>query len=120
MKSLTRIILICISFQASAQYSSRELFNKEFTPAQLQEDFSFFRTSLEKVHPGLYRYTSRQAMDSIFNAALKKIGQPMKYKDFYKLLALVNTQIRCQHTAVAPNQEDLEQISKYGKMFPFE
>ncbi|HYC85726.1 MAG TPA: hypothetical protein VEB86_10910 [Chryseosolibacter sp.] len=44
----------------------------------------------------------------------------MEYKDFYKLLALINAQVRCQHTAVAPNQKDLEYISKYGKMFPYE
>lgn len=120
MKGLIGIMLVWLSFQASGQYSPRDLFNKELTPAQLQEDFSFFRKSLEKIHPGLYRYTSRPAMDSVFNAAFKKLEQPMEYKDFYKLLALVNTQIHCQHTAVAPHQEELERIQRHGKMFPFE
>lgn len=121
MKKFIVIIFVWVSFQAASQDSLQELFTRKFTPAQLQEDFSLFRKSLEKIHPGLYRYTARSTMDSIFNAASDKLAGPMEYKDFYKLLAMVNALIRCQHTAVAPSLDgDLKRISKYGKMFPYE
>jgi hypothetical protein len=106
--------------QVSGQDSPRELFDRKFTAAQLQEDFSIFRQSLEKLHPALYRYTSRKAMDSIFEATDRRLDRPMLYADFYKLLAFINAQVRCQHTALSPGAEDLQRISREGKMLPFE
>lgn len=120
MRKFTWLIFVLYSLQLNAQPSVQATFTQEFSPDQLRPDFTIFRTSLEKIHPGLYRYTSRTKMDSIFDKAYRCLDQPMAYKDFYKLLALVNSQIRCQHTAVAPKQEDMERISKYGKMFPYE
>jgi hypothetical protein len=120
MKKYTGIFFLLMTLLADAQHSPHALLNKQFTPEQLQEDFKLFRTALEKIHPGLYRYTTRKEMDSIFDVTYKRLYQPLTYGNFYKLLALVNSQIRCQHTAVAPKDEDMKYISKYGKMFPYE
>lgn len=120
MRKFVWLIFVFFPIPLMGQTSVETLFTKQFSPAQLQADFALYRTSLEKIHPGLYRYTNRIKMDSIFDKARRCLDRPMAYKDFYKLLAQVNSQIRCQHTAVAPKGEDLERISKYGKMFPYE
>lgn len=80
MRKLTGIIFILISVYARGQDPSQAIFSRKFTPTQLQEDFSLFRQSLEKMHPGIYRYTTRQAMDSIFNTAFENWGSQWSIK----------------------------------------
>lgn len=96
------------------------IFTKEIPPEHLEADFRLFRNALEKIHPALYRYTSRGQMDSIFAFAGKRINKSMRYQEFYKLLAGINSQVRCQHTAIAPGKKDMDNITKHAKMFPYE
>lgn len=121
MKNIWGILLL-ISLTAGAQPVSdpATIFEKSFSVEQFRQDFTLFRTSLEKLHPGLYRYSSRSEMDSVFDQAYQQLASCDTYQDFYKILALVNAQIHCQHTAVAPSADDIQCISSFGKIFPYE
>jgi C-terminal processing protease CtpA/Prc len=120
MGKIILLMLALATHELHAQSPAQDIFSKRFTPEQLQQDFSLYRTALQKLHPALYRYTDRSAMDAIFDNTSQTLNQSMTYAEFYKLLAVANAQIRCQHTAVAPKAEDLQVIRNSAKMFPYE
>ena len=119
MRSVITFVVTIVTTFTLAQ-NPNTIFTKEFETEQLQADFNLFRLALEKIHPGLYRYNTQAQMDSIFNSVARSIANPMSFREFYKLLAGINAQVRCQHTAIAPRQKHMEDIEKYAKMFPYE
>lgn len=119
MRPISILLLTLVSALTWGQ-TQHALFTKELPPELLRADFRLFQSALEKIHPALYRYASPAQMDSIFAQAEKRINKPMEYQTFYKLLAGVVSQVRCQHTAIAPGQKEMDMITKHAKMFPYE
>lgn len=70
----------------------------EYSISDLQEDFILLRTALEKVHPGIYWYSSKDSMDRYFDEAYKQIDHPMREREFYRLILPVIVQVKCGHT----------------------
>jgi C-terminal processing protease CtpA/Prc len=64
----------------------------------LKKDFSIFRKSLEEVHPGLYDYTSKAQMDSLFDSIASKLNTPMTSRNFMMLLKEVIAKVADSHT----------------------
>ncbi|ANH83006.1 peptidase S41 [Niabella ginsenosidivorans] len=90
------MIICCFSCSYRKAYSP----NKKFSPRQLRSDFDLYRTILEKRHPGLYWYTSRPVMDSVFNEERKQLKDSLTETEFRKILSRVSTRIECGHTSV--------------------
>ncbi|MEM9391415.1 MAG: hypothetical protein AAGA02_13130, partial [Bacteroidota bacterium] len=67
MKRFLFAVLLFLTLQLNAQPSLDTLFDKKYTSDQLLEDFDILKRGLETIHPGLYRYTDKKEMDSIFN-----------------------------------------------------
>ncbi|RYF86950.1 MAG: peptidase S41, partial [Chitinophagaceae bacterium] len=40
--------------------------SKKFSPKELEEDYTIFRSTLEESHPSLYWYTAKDSMDYYF------------------------------------------------------
>jgi hypothetical protein len=78
---------------AQAPYPMRTL-----QPAEMTEDARLYRSALETIHPGLYRYTSKREMDAAFASLERAIRQPMSELDFSRRLSAVLAKIRCNHT----------------------
>ncbi|WP_039137459.1 S41 family peptidase [Flavihumibacter solisilvae] len=70
----------------------------KFTISQLKEDHELLVRSLKEAHAGLYRYTSREQMDRLFEQTRMAIDKPMTEKEFYRLMMPVITAIKCGHT----------------------
>ena len=70
----------------------------------LIEAFNIMRTGLEQSHPGLYDYTPKEKMDSLFTATLKMIDKPMTSEEFRVLVTPIITEIRDVHTAIYPDE----------------
>jgi len=69
----------------------------------LLKAFYIFRSALEEGHPGLYDYTARVTMDSIFEDVKNKI-KPMTSEEFRNLLLPVMLALRDSHTALRASQ----------------
>jgi C-terminal processing protease CtpA/Prc len=67
---------------------------------KLQEDFSVIRASFEEGHGALYRYSTKEEMDAIFDAAFEKIDSGMTEREFLRLLIPVVGSVNCGHTNV--------------------
>ena len=59
------VFLLLTSAQVPAQPSIQSTFDQTFKAQELQSDFEILRTGLEKIHPGLYRYNTKDYMDSV-------------------------------------------------------
>jgi hypothetical protein len=83
-------------------------------PAQMKKDILELRKGLEKNHPGLYWYTSKEQFDSAWNMLDAATNKPMSDIDFFKSLLPVVAKVKCAHTLFYPSKE----ILSAGKRFP--
>lgn len=99
MKANIYFLLSCIAFvgcSVSKNYSPDKKYSKE----KLQEDYTLLRNILEKKHPSLYWYTSKDSMDYYFDEGYKNISDSMTELQFgWKILAPLTNKIHCGHTS---------------------
>ena len=66
----------------------------------MRQDYSLLRNILEKKHPSLYWYTSKDSMDYFFDEGYKAIADSMTELQFgWKILAPLTATIHCGHTS---------------------
>jgi hypothetical protein len=90
-----------------------------FAPEKLRADFLVARQALEEGHGGIYRYTSKEQLDRVFDQADKSLTKPMNMLEFYRVLAPVVAAIKCGHTDVALPRE-LKNSSAANGVLPVE
>lgn len=74
-----------------------------FRPSDLQDDFRVLQKVLEEVHIGLYRYSKKAEMDSLFLNTLKGIDHPMTELEFFRIVNRTVVAIRDEHTFALPS-----------------
>jgi hypothetical protein len=97
MNNLKLLLLAIISFFIFSS-THAQVTAPKFTGAQLHQDFELFVRALKEAHPGLYRYTSKAELESLFAKTKSQIRDGMTEEEFYKLLMPVIVEIRCGHT----------------------
>ena len=74
--------------------------NKKYSAQQLQQDYSLLRNILEKKHPSLYWYTSKDSMDFYFDKYYSIITDSMTEQQFgWSVIAPLTNKIHCGHTS---------------------
>lgn len=68
------------------------------TAEAARADVALMRRALETIHPGLYRYTSRQAMDRAFSDLERSLDEPITDAELYRRVSLTLALVRCTHT----------------------
>ncbi len=72
----------------------------KYSKEELQQDFSLMRNILEKKHPSLYWYTSKDSMDTYFEKGFNDIEDSMTELQFgWKIIAPLTNKIHCGHTS---------------------
>ena len=83
-----------------------EKHNKQITKLHsiedLQDDIDDVYKQLQKNHPHLYQFTSKEVLDFKFDSLKKSITKPMDSRTFYKQLAAVTKYIGQGHMSVSP------------------
>jgi Peptidase family S41 len=86
--------------------SSCSVTNKNYTPYKkypkevLQQDYTLLKNILQKKHPSLYWYTSKDSMDMYFAKYYAAIEDSMTEQQFgWKILAPLTDKIHCGHTS---------------------
>ena len=94
---------ICvISFLGLTSCSVSKNYNpdRKYSKEELQNDFSLLRNILEKKHPSLYWYTSKDSMNHYFDEGYKSIRDSMTELQFgWKVVAPLTNKIHCGHTS---------------------
>lgn len=67
-------------------------------PDAMQEDFTYLRSKLETTHPGLYIHHTKESMQHKMDSLAAGLSQPLPFLDFYKKIAYLIAEVRCEHT----------------------
>lgn len=92
------VMIICVSCSSSK--------NITFNPSQkiaadkLKADFSLLQNILEKNHPSLYWYASKDSIDYYFKAMQASLSDSLTELEFRNKTAWMLNKIRCGHTVV--------------------
>jgi len=97
------LIVLCFTFLGCHAKQKKPIVEKpdhleNYAMDQLTEDLTALRSELEKYHAGLYRYTSKDEMNRVFDQAMNNIDHDMDAVDFYRLITPYVASINCGHT----------------------
>lgn len=116
MKLLFYCCLLSLLLSCKASYKNYSLY-KKYPKQQLQEDYQLLRNILEKKHPSVYWYTSKDSMDKYFEKFYRAIGDSMTEQQFgWKIIAPLIDKIHCGHTSFAMSKEYNKWVQ--NKRFP--
>ena len=74
--------------------------DKKYSKEALQQDYTLLRNILQKKHPTLYWYTSKDSMNYYFDRGYKSITDSMTELQFgWQILAPLTANIHCGHTS---------------------
>jgi hypothetical protein len=86
---------------------------------KLLEDFKILRASLEEGHSGIYRYTSKDELDRVFDKAAAQLTRSMDAVEFYRVVAPVVAAIKCGHTSVSLPNDLRQEFNAKTLLLPF-
>lgn len=96
----SRFIIFSIIFFCSCSVSKNYRPDKKYPASRLKEDYALLRIILEKKHPSLYWYTSKDSMDYYFDKGYNGIQDSMTELQFgWKIIAPLLHNIHCGHTS---------------------
>lgn len=78
----------------SCSVSKPSITERKYSPRKLREDYKIFRGALEESHPGLYWFTPKNQIDSVFESGYAGINDSMTERQFRTLLLKTITPIR--------------------------
>ncbi|SHG42596.1 S41 family peptidase [Pedobacter caeni] len=73
-----------------------------FDVSKLRADLTYLKVVLEKAHPSLYRYVSKDSLDQMFDQTSLKLNEPMDALKFWQLTQTIVAKIGCGHTTIIP------------------
>lgn len=122
MKNLSAVfLLLFLSSCVSVKTFNRRL-EVPVAPEKLKKDVDFAYQNLQKLHPTLYWYITKEKLDYKFDSLKTTITQPLKPNDFYRKLAPVISEVRQGHLRlVAPDKrltkKEIKEIQKQKGLF---
>lgn len=118
MKKVVTVCLICLAI--SPLIAQPENILTAIPSKQLKEDLYSLKTNLELMHPGLYTYTPKAAMDSTFKTLEKALDQPMTQVEFYRHILPLHNKIRNGHSMIIPPEPWSKHVEKEAVHLPFD
>lgn len=108
------LAIFCMAFgQAGAQ-------ERVFPVDVLKQDLQFYQAQLERRHPNLYLYTTKQSIGLFFDSLNTLIDRPMTELEFYRILALSSSVVNDGHTLILPSAATTEFHNTNSLFLPFQ
>jgi Peptidase family S41 len=112
------ILLLIISLSSCKNFFSEDILQRELSPREMKDDFDLFRNILEKAHPGLYEYQTRQEINHLFDSIRLSVSKDLTKREFYNRLSFIADKIGCAHTALYLSENDTKGIEHKRFFFP--
>ncbi|MEO5682619.1 MAG: S41 family peptidase [Chitinophagaceae bacterium] len=97
---------------------SADIVSEKYSAQKIQEDFTVFRSVLEKAHPGIYTYTAKKEMDGCFDSIYQTLANPTDIRAFHQKLSYIIDQVGCSHTNLYLPKTYYDTILKRSNFFP--
>ena len=88
-----------------------------FTPEEVKQDMAFLKNRFEKIHPGMYYYTSKEAYNQTYDSLYNAVNQPLSYLETFRVLSKLVTNVKDGHTNLLFNKKRFDE--KKAKLAPF-
>jgi hypothetical protein len=85
----------------------------------LVADLDALKSNLERLHPGLHRYTSVEDLDAAFGRARVAVERGMTAPEFYGVVCEVLAAIRCGHTRARMPESMRHRVLEEKRLLPF-
>ena len=118
-----RIVVLSVLIVLMCGCASVEKYNARLnTPCsvkKLRSDVDYTHRKLERLHPSLYRYISKEELDRKFDSLKLAITSPMTGRDFFFRLSPVVASVRQGHTRLFPptrrlTKKEEAKVYRYG------
>ena len=86
----------------------------------LRQDFLVFRANLEKIHPALYRYKSKNNIDYLLDRSYNELNRNMTEIEFYAKIKFDLSAIEDGHLSSAMSAELKDYCERAARLFPVE
>ena len=96
------MIILLISLQCTSVHTYNAHLNDLIPTEKLQADVDWTYKKLQKLHPRLYWYISKEQLDIKFDSLKKSIVTPLNSFEFYKKISPVVANVRQGHLFIAP------------------
>lgn len=124
------LILLLLAHQGWAQSPTRPgahkppqdstaMYNRILRPDAMQQDLQLFLDIRKKANSGLYRYHSRQQVDSIYRWAFKQVKRPMPVLEFFKIILQLSDFEGSCHNYTEPDAGLVAYYNRQRAFFPF-
>ena len=115
MKKGVQIIAFFMLFYSCKPQTHRR--EQQLTVRQMQSDYDSLRRALEEAHGGLYRYSSKDEMDQIFDRYRSQLDHPMTTLQFVSVIAGLIPELRDGHLRVELDSVTASNLAS-AKLFP--
>ncbi|MCP2038560.1 S41 family peptidase [Chryseobacterium sp. HSC-36S06] len=102
MKTQYLFLLLLIFTSCVSVKKHNEKHEITIAPEKLRKDVDFAYEKLQKLHPNLYWYISKEELDYKFDSLKTTLHKPLKPNEFYRKLAPVIAQIKEAHLRLVP------------------
>ncbi|RAV99004.1 S41 family peptidase [Pseudochryseolinea flava] len=91
---------------------------KKYSIKEQHADLKYLKETLEKVHPDLFTYQTRQEFEKNFLNAIKNVQKNNSERSFLNIVSALIESIHCGHTTSIPSKEAVAYHQQFGKYFP--
>ena len=102
MKKISLLFFTVILFSCGSIERYNEAVTKPHPVEDLQDDVDKIYKQLQRLHPRLYQFTSKETLDFKFDSLKSSITAPMISRDFHRELAKVTKFVGQGHMSVSP------------------
>jgi C-terminal processing protease CtpA/Prc len=115
MKKALQIIAFFMLFNSCKPQTQQQ--GQQLTVMQMQADYDGLRSALEEAHGGLYRYSSKDEMNQIFDRYRSQLDHPMTTLQFSSAIAGLLAALRDGHLRLELDSATTANLAS-AKLFP--
>lgn len=114
-------IALAVTFLCSSVFAQTPHDPLQNIPAaQLRQDFTVFRDTLQKLHAGLYRYHDPATIDKAFDQDYAKLNEPMNEITFFNIIKSLVSEVEDGHTDAFLPADANRYLLQHAKLFPLQ
>jgi hypothetical protein len=110
------ILLVC--FSSCRSYKPGDPLDKTSPAKHFMADFEVFRKVIEKAHPSLNTYLSKQRGRYLFDSIYSTLEGEVTLREFYNKLCFLTNAIGCAHTAISLPGHIIDTLYNRPLFFP--
>lgn len=112
------LIILTLTMRSQTDSLASFDFNKKYTIEQQRYDLKILKEVLQKAHPGIYWYTTKEKFDAKFNSLYKNITSEKNEYQFLLYILPLLEEIHCSHTWWRLSEDFEKYKTTYLKRFP--